>query len=222
VFEDRVERAAAKTGASSDLVRLVRVHVARLKVLIDRNWSVTPTDMLKNKLIRNYFHTLRARYDDQVVRHAQVFLTEVKKLVKADFSPTYFYQTSEIIEEVRGLGGGIVIPHPEQFWPILLADYDVDGIEVWNPQSREYTEFLIHVVTHQNKRGYRNRPLLITMGDDTHFGEKVLAPQYQDGEKAGRELGLQPAWDEVGIRKGLCVAGIDRRSLIEAYTSRLA
>ncbi len=46
----------------------------------------------------------------------------------------------------------MVIPHPEQFWPILLADYDVDGYEVWNPQSREYTDFLIRALDNQNKR----------------------------------------------------------------------
>lgn len=221
-FEDRVELAAEKTGATDELVRFCRLHVAKLKRLIDRNWSVTPTDMLKNKLVRNYFHTLRALYDNQFINHAQVFLNAVKKIVKAHFSLTYFYRTEEIIEEVRGLGGGIVIPHPEQFWPILLAHYDVDGIEVWNPQSREYTEFLIHVVNHENKLWQRHpRHLLVTMGDDTHFGEKVLDPAYQDKEKAGRELGLQPAWDDVGIRKKLALAGMDRRTVIEEYRARL-
>ncbi len=221
-FEDRVERAAAKTGADETIVRFVRLHVARLKKLIDANWSSTPEDMLKNKLVRNYFHTLRRRYEEPVIARAQMFLAAVKGIVKAGFSPTYFYRTREIIEEVRGVGGCIVIPHPEQFWPILLADYDVDGIEVWNPQSREYTEFLINVVNHQNKTWRRERPpLLITMGDDTHFGEKVLDPAYQDAEKAGRELGLQPGWDDVAIRKSLSLAGTDRARVIEEYKDRL-
>jgi hypothetical protein len=80
----------------------------------------------------------------------------VKALVKVEFSLKYFYRTSEVIEEARALGAGIVIPHPEQFWPILLKEYDVDGIEVWNPQSRRYTEFLISVLNRRNqKRGSR-------------------------------------------------------------------
>lgn len=222
-YDDRVSRAAIETGASPDLVRFVRLHVAKLKALIDRFHAVTPGDMLKNKLIRNFFHTLGDVYDQQLVKHAQVFLNAVKRIVKANFSPTYFYKTMEIIEEVRRLGGGIVIPHPEQFWPILLADYDIDGIEVWNPQSREYTEFLINVVHRENRAKRRDdRPLLIFMGDDTHFGEKVLDPAYQDPEKAGRELGVQPAWDDPAIRKSLCLAGVDRAGVIVEYRQRLA
>jgi hypothetical protein len=220
-FEERVERAAAQTGAPDEVVRFTRLHVEKLKRLIDANWSTTPQEQIKNKIIRNYFHTLRDHYDEQIIQHAQAFLKAVKQLVKKTFALTYFYKTQEIIEEVRGLGGGVIIPHPEQFWPILLADYDVDGIEVWNPQSREYTEFLINVVNRENKAGRFARPLLITMGDDTHFGEKVLDPEYQDAEKAGRELGYQPAWDDVGIRKNLAVAGMDRGRVIEEYKQRL-
>lgn len=221
-FHERVVQAAVQTGASEALVVFVRAHVARLKALIDEFHARTPADMLKNKLIRNYFSALRALYDGELIGHAQTFLTAVKAIVKQNFALTYFYATRDIIAEVRGLGGALVIPHPEQFWPILLADYDVDAIEVWNPQSREYTEFLIQVVHRQNKSpAGSERPLLITMGDDTHFGEKVLEPAYQDREKAGRELGLQPAWDDVAIRKSLCVAGMDRARVIAAYKERL-
>jgi len=222
-YSDRVDRAAARTSASEALVQFVRIHVAKLKALIDRNETITPPEMIKNKLIRNYFNALRGHYDDRIIDHAQVFLREVKMIVKREFRLSYFYRTEEVIEEVRGLGGGIVIPHPEQFWPILLAGYDVDGIEVWNPQSQEYTEFLIHVVNGQNKaRKKSERSLLVFMGDDTHFGEKVLNPQHQDEEKAGRELGVQPAWDDLAIRKSLIVANVDRARLIEQYKSRLA
>ena len=221
-FQDRVAQAAAKTGATSNLLEFVRIHVAKLRQLIDQNESITPPDMLKNKLVRNYFSALRAQYGDQLISHAQFFLNAIKKVVKLNFSPTYFYRTQEVIEEVRSLGGGIVIPHPEQFWPILLADYDVDGIEVWNPQSRQYTEFLINCVHRQNKTRRRGRrPLLIFMGDDTHFGEKVLDPAVQDESKAGRELGVQPAWDDLLIGKSLIVASTTRQSLIEEYKRRL-
>ncbi|MCK4340220.1 MAG: hypothetical protein KAY37_00670 [Phycisphaerae bacterium] len=59
------------------------------------------------------------------------------------------------------------------------------------------------------------------MADETYFGEKLLVPPYQDKRKARRELGFQPAWDEVGIRKSLCLANTDRRSVIEEYKTRL-
>ncbi len=221
-YEDRVDRAARKTGASEELVRFVRIHVEKLKKLIERNDAVTPPDMYKNKLIRFYVDALREHYDPQLIAHAQIFLQAVKQIVKSNFQLSYFYRTEEIIEEIRSIGGGIVVPHPEQFWPILLADYDVDGIEVWNPQSREFTEFLINVVNNQNKSRRRGeRSVLVFMGDDTHFGEKVLEPDRQDEEKAGRELGVQPAWDDLLIRKSLIVANIDRRRLIDEYAARL-
>lgn len=221
-FDERMQRAAAKTGASEDLVRFVRVHALKLRKLIERNEPDTPPDMLKNKLLRFYFDQLRDHHDERVINHAQIFLNAVKKIVKANFSLTYFYRTVEIIEEVRSLQGGIVIPHPEQFWPVLLADYDVDGIEVWNPQSREYTEFLVNCVHRQNTTQRKGQPpLLIFMGDDTHFGEKVIEPARQDPSKASRELGVQPAWDDLSIRKSLIVAGASRKSMIEDYKTRL-
>ena len=145
----------------------------------------------------------------------------VKYKVKEGFPLTYFYRTSEVIEEARSLGAGIVIPHPEQFWPILLADYDVDGYEVWNPQSQEYTEFLITVLNRRNKQVNNSRPLLVFMGDDTHLSEKVKEPAIRDREKACREIGLQPAWEDMQIRKQLLKAGMDRPRIIQEYTARL-
>ena len=220
-FADRAERAAAKTGATPELLEFVRTQVRKIKELIDEHEADIPADMLKNKLLRNFFNTLRERYDDRLIDHAQFFLQAIKKIVKASFSLTYFYRTSEIIEEVRRLNGGILIPHPEQFWPILLADYDIDGIEVWNPQSRQYTEFLINCVHRQNEQARNGRSLLIFMGDDTHFGEKVIDPAHQDPEKAGRELGVQPAWDDLLIRKSLIVANMNRKRVIAEYKARL-
>lgn len=220
-FDARIHRAAAKTGAPGDLVRFVQIHAAKLKKLLDEHEATTPADMIKNKLLRHYFDALREHHSDPLISHAQTFLNAVKKIVKANFALSYFYRTEEVIEEIRGLGGGIVIPHPEQFWPILLAEYDVDGIEVWNPQSQQYTEFLITHVHSRNKAG-RARPLLIFMGDDTHFGEKVLDPRNQDVEKASRELGVQPGWEDLMIRKNLIVANMDRPSVIREYVQRLS
>ncbi len=221
-FEERVAAAAEATGASDDLVRFVRIHVEKVKRLIDKNDATTPPDAIKNKLLRNFLNEQRPKYDDEMISHAQIFLTAVKRIVKSHFSMTHFYRTQEIIEEVRGLGGRIVIPHPEQFWPILLADYRIDGIEVWNPQSQQYTEFLIEFVNRHNKSlRSGDTPLLIFMGDDTHFGEKTIDPALQDTEKAGRELGVQPAWDHPDIQKSLIVGAADRAKLIEDYKLRL-
>jgi hypothetical protein len=221
-FQDRVDVAAENTGADAQLVDFVRAHVRKLKAMILSFEGETPLDMFKNKLLRDYFNSLREDHDNRLINHVQLFLKAVKKIVKREFSLEYFYRTEEFIEEVRALGGGIVIPHPEQFWPILLEDYDIDGIEVWNPQSYEYTQFLIEVVKRDNKTfKRRRRPLLITMGDDCHMGEKVKDPRYQDPEKAGREVGLQPPWDDLAIRKRLIAARADRGRVIEEYRSRL-
>jgi len=221
-FEDRLSEAAASTGANESLVQFVKTGTQKLKKLVELHYNETPKEMLRNKLIRNYFDAMRDICDDRTIGRAQIFLKSVKEIVKRQFSLSHFYEVNEFIEEIRALGGGIIIPHPEQFWPILLADYDVDGYEVWNPQSQEYTEFLINVVNSQNGSSHRKeKPLLITMGDDCHMGEKVKEPRFQDREKAAREIGVQPAWDDLAIRKSLIFAGVDRRRAIAEYIGRL-
>jgi hypothetical protein len=178
--------------------------------------------MIKNKMVRNFLHALRPIYGHQLIDRAQNFLQAVKQAVKQDFPLQYFYRTSEIIEEARGLGAGIVVPHPEQFWPILLADYDVDGYEVWNPQSQRYTDFLISVVQEKNRGQPASKPpLLVFMGDDTHMGEKVKDADEMDEAKAGREVGYQPAWDDRTVGKRLLGNSISRKRVIAEYTSRL-
>ncbi len=221
-FEDRLQLAASYTGADADLVEFVRVNAGKLRSLIQMHEALTPPEAIKNKLVQHYFDSLRETYDDTLVNHAQSFLKAVKEIVKARFALEYFYDTHQFLEEIRGLGGGVVIPHPEQFWPVLLADYDVDGIEVWNPQSRDFTGFLINAVNRQNRaRPKGKRPLLILMGDDTHMGEKARDPRLQDPEKAGREIGVQPAWEDLKIKKSLIVANADRGSVIREYMHRL-
>ncbi|MBF0275374.1 MAG: hypothetical protein HQK84_09110, partial [Nitrospinae bacterium] len=170
----------------------------------------------------NFFENLKDDYDELLLNRALNFIKEMKRIVKENFALDYFYKTEEIIEEVRGLGGGIVVPHPEQFWPILLAEYDVDGYEVWNPQSREFTEFLINVVNKQNKqKRFNKKDLLIFMGDDCHMGEKVKDSNKRKPEKYKREIGVQEAWDDLTIRKSLIFANTDRSSVIDEYTARL-
>ena len=222
-FEDRVNEAAHATWADEDVVSFARMHGLRLREMIERNWRSTPREMIKNKLLRNFVDEQRETFGEAIIDHVQTFLKALKMIVKRNFALDYFYRTEEVIEEVRGLGGGVVIPHPEQFWPVLLDDLDVDGIEVWNPQSFEYTEFLIDVVLRKNRtRARSDRPIFITMGDDCHMGEKVKEPRTQDPEKAGREIGVQPPWDDLNIRKSLIVAQADRGNLIREYKARLA
>lgn len=220
--EHRRQLAASRTNAEEDLVAFVRIQSVKLKRLLIAHEVDLPEDAYKNKLVRNFFDTLRGRYDDRLVNKAQVYAKAVKDVVKEEFSLSYFYRASEIIEEARSLGGGVVIPHPEQFWPILLADYDVDGIEVWNPQSQQYTEFLINVVNRRNRLGWNGeRPVLVFMGDDCHMSEKTRDPAEQDPEKAAREIGLQPAWHDYAIRKTLIVNGVSRHKIINTYRERL-
>jgi hypothetical protein len=220
--EDRLQQAAAVTGADADLIEFVRKVTRKVKMLLENNFSITPKEMVRNKLLFFFFDGLRDDLGDRLINRVHIFLREVKRLVKQSFSPRYFYETEQIIEEIRSLGGGIIIPHPEQFWPILLADYDVDGYEVWNPQSREYTDFLINTLNRQNRQRQDGRkPLLVMMGDDCHMGEKAKEPRFQDREKTARELGVQPAWDDLTVRKSLILAGIDRARMIEQYKERL-
>ncbi|SMF17766.1 hypothetical protein [Desulfovibrio gilichinskyi] len=221
--EKRVHEAARETGADENLVEMVKVYVTKIQTMLDENWSDIPKDSVKNKLIKNFFDALRPKYGDTSINRIQAYLKAVKSLVKKDFSLKFFYRATEVIEEARALGGCVVIPHPEEFWPILLAKYDVDGIEVWNPQSQRYTEFLISVVNEQNiNRRPGNKEILIFMGDDCHMSEKTKSIETQDPAKAAREIGMQPAWNDLNIRKKLIIAGINRQSVIDEYRTRLA
>ena len=69
------------------------------------------------------------------------------------------------------------------------------------------------------RRGRRS--ILVFMGDDTHLAEKIKDPVIQDPAKTSREVGLQPAWDDLTIRKSLIVANADRDTIIQEYSSRL-
>ncbi|MDR3641256.1 MAG: hypothetical protein P4L39_08025 [Humidesulfovibrio sp.] len=219
--EARLTSVAADTGAAEETIRFARLHAVKLLALLDRHLGSLPVDILKNKLVRGFLDAQRARYGDRLVTRVQAFVQAVKLRVKAQFPMQYFYRASEVIEEARGFGAGIVIPHPEQFWPILLADYDVDGCEVWNPQSQRYTEFLIDTLARKNRKGWTERPQLVFMGDDTHMSEKLRNPD-KTSDKVQREIGVQPAWDDIGIRKRLLASGMDRARVINEYTARLS
>jgi hypothetical protein len=59
------------------------------------------------------------------------------------------------------------------------------------------------------------------MGDDTHMSEKAKDPAKQDPQKAGREVGLQPPWDDPALAKSLQRAGLNRDRVIKEYRQRL-
>jgi len=220
-MEHRLLLAAQKTAASEELIRFTRIHARRLRRLIRDNEARTEPTMIKNKLVRNYFDRLRDQYDDRLIDQVQEFARRVKKIVKANFDPSFFFTVQEVIEEARLHNPIIIVPHPEQSWPVLLADYDVDGFEVWNPQSQDYTEFMIGVVHRLNTARPDRHPILAMMGDDCHMGEKTKPKDKQDPVKSVREIGLQPAWDELPIRKSLVLGNIRKESLIEEYRQRL-
>ncbi|MHC1753622.1 hypothetical protein [Humidesulfovibrio sp.] len=219
--EARLNAVAADTGAAEETLRFARIHALKLLALLERGQAEVPLETLKNKLVRGFLDAQRPRYGDRLVTRVQSFAQSVKLRVKAHFPMQYFYRATEVIEEARGFGAGIVIPHPEQFWPILLADYDVDGYEVWNPQSQRYTEFLIDTLARKNRKGWNHRRQLVFMGDDTHMSEKLRNPDPAS-DKVQREIGVQPAWDDIGIRKRLLASGMDRACVINEYTARLS
>lgn len=222
-YEYKLREAIKKTAADEELVEFAKIYTNKVKMLVNKNYNNTPSVSIKNKLLPNYIILLKEFYDESIVNKALVLLKEVKKVVKRNFKLDFFYETNEFIEEIRSIGGGIVIPHPEQFWPVLLADYDIDGIEVWNPQSREFTKFLIDVVINKNKhRKQGNAPVLVFMGDDTHLGEKLKKPEHQNKEKASREIGIQTAWDDIEIKKSLILGNFSRGKVIDDYKERLA
>ncbi len=220
--EDKLAQAVKESGADDELVTLTRALCRKLEALLDRHEGDIPPSAFKNKLVAAWVDSMRPVLGPAVANRVLSLLKSVKSVVKEHFPLTYFYRTTEFIEETRALGGGVVIPHPEQFWPILLAEYDVDGVEVWNPQSQRYTEFLISVLHEKNRRrGGGRRPILVFMGDDTHMGEKALPATSGSSRKAVREIGLQPAWDDLLIAKQLILAGMDRGAVISQYRQRL-
>ncbi len=218
----RRQLASGLTGTDNETIEIVAKICGKLKKLIDQRYVDTPKNSIKNKLIPNFIFAHSSVLDAKVIQRALFFVKEVKKIVKANFSLEYFYNTQDVIEEVRSLEGGIIVPHPEQFWPILLANYDVDGYEVWNPQSREFTEFLIKVVIEKNKnKQYRKKPLLVFTGDDCHLGAKLNNLGAEDPEKTIREIGYQPIWDDMQTLKAMRLGNFTKSSIIDEYLARL-
>jgi len=77
------------------------------------------------------------------------------------------------------------------------------------------------VIRKNRERRHTERPLLVMMGDDCHLSAKLLDPDAQRQDSASREVGYQPAWHEITIRKSLKMGDFDRKRIIEEYRSRL-
>jgi hypothetical protein len=220
--EPRRQAAARQAFVDPDTVALAGALAGELRRRLRENETSTPPIVLKNKLVRAWFDQARGRLGDAAIDRAQAWLKATKVLVKGGFDPRYFFETRAVLEEARAAGAGILVPHPEQFWPVLLADYDVDGYEVWNPASSEYTDFLIHAVERLNRHRERPaRPMLVTMGDDAHLGEKARPPERQDPTKAGREVGVQPGWRDPAVRRALDELSVSKQKVMREYRSRL-
>ncbi|MBN1620021.1 hypothetical protein JW890_04805 [candidate division WOR-3 bacterium] len=220
--EDILNKAAEKTGSDHETIKMVKSYTLKLKIMIDKFGSEIPKESLKNKLLSNYFISLKEHFSNQKINKCLSFLYEIKITLKKIFSLEYFFRVQEIIEEARLYNGGIIVPHPEQFWPILLADYDVDGYEVWNPQSKDFTQFLTETIIKKNRSfSHSSKKLLPMMGDDTHLGEKFKDPEFRDPEKSNREIGYQPAWKNEVIKFSLDKAGFTKERVLNEYLNRL-
>jgi len=78
-----------------------------------------------------------------------------------------------------------------------------------------------NVVMKKNKQKNTSRLLLVMMGDDTHMSEKFLPRHAQSPDKVAREVGYQPAWHEITIRKSLKMGDFGRDRMIREYKNRL-
>jgi hypothetical protein len=217
------------TAAASELCRAgfepaereaAALYAARLKAMIDASGIASGPGavMLKNRLLTDYMER-RARAGDPTGLDRLIALTNMLKArVKGAVDPTRFHEARDLIEEARGLGAGVVIPHPPRFWPALLAELDTDGWEVWNPSTPSHTVFLTECLA---RKGAVKRPLLAFMGDDTHMSSKIRLHMVSDKGGGDREIGFQPPWKDPEAQAALKAAGQSRRRTMEEYMARI-
>lgn len=215
--------AAKQCGATKKVINTVGRSAAQLHALVSNYMQTQKAQysahICKNKLIRNYLDSTQPLPKD-LMPVAQRYVQAVKKIMKKDFDYSDLHPVEAVIEEARALGAGIVIPHPEVFWPVLLAGYDVDGVEVWNPCSNRYTTVILDMIARQNQ-GHKHKKLLLPfMGDDCHMAEKTRPIALQDPEKADREIGLQP-WERPDIVERLKAMNMTKESIMDMYRERL-
>jgi hypothetical protein len=209
-----------KSGLDGASLALAGIFAARLQRLIgslDIHHSPRSA-MLKNRLLTDFMQERSGDLEPAALSGALSVVGLVKAMVKRRFDPRRFHTAREVIEEARGLGAGVVVPHPPQFWPALLDDLDVDGWEVWNPSTPKHALFLIECLG--RARG-RKRPLLAFMGDDTHMSSKIR-PDVIDGQGGQlREIGFQPPWGSPLVADALRLRGQSRERTMDEYRARL-
>ncbi|MDR2141086.1 MAG: hypothetical protein LBR11_04735 [Deltaproteobacteria bacterium] len=220
--DEAIKNEIKKQGFSTDSINLARLLAKRLKNLIEKAdlGDSDRAEMLKNRLLPDFMAARGQEYPPALLDRAMALGRLVKSQVKRRLMPSRFHTVREVIEEARGLGAGVVIPHPPLFWPILMDDLDVDGWEVWNPSTPNHTIFLIDTLARQKKT---KRPLLAFMGDDTHMSSKIR-PDQKSEEKNNfdREIGFQSPWRDPQVAKALARAGQSREKTMDEYRARLA
>ncbi|MDR1165136.1 MAG: hypothetical protein LBO66_04545 [Deltaproteobacteria bacterium] len=210
-----------KMGFHETSVRLARLYASKLQNLLAETRIVaTPrAETLKNRLITDFIEKKATDLPPLALDRLLALVNCVKKAVKGRLNPARFHAAREVIEEARGLGAGIVIPHPPLFWPALLDDLDVDGWEVWNPSTPNHTLFLIGCLARKPQGAKR---LLAFMGDDTHMSSKIRASMAYDKGGPPREIGFQPPWRDPAVAQALKDAGQSRERTLAEYRARLA
>lgn len=213
-----------KGSISREGILMARFYAIRLKALIEESGIIggSRDEMLKNRLLTDFIMARTAPEHQIFAEQAFIYINAIKKMVKKNLKPAEFYSPEEVIEEARSLKAGVVIPHPPQFWPILLDDLDVDGWEVWNPSTPDHTMFLLEVMNQANacRRAGRRR-LLAFMGDDTHMSAKFRRNLCAEKDSANREIGFQPPWNDPAVKDLLNRTGQSLTQTINEYRSRL-
>jgi hypothetical protein len=210
-----------KLGYHSQTIKMGKRMASKLRRLVIESGVIgTPrAEMLKNRLLTDYIAKKGAPIDGESMDRLLSFVKQTKNLVKARVDPSRFYPARDLIEEARGLGAGVIIPHPPRFWPALLDDLDVDGWEVWNPSTPDHVLFLIDCLKRRKKI---KRDLLAFMGDDTHMSSKIRPDISDKKESIKAEIGFQPPWVLEDVKAALKDAGQSRERTINEYLSRIS
>ncbi|MDR2367537.1 MAG: hypothetical protein LBF58_05405 [Deltaproteobacteria bacterium] len=219
--DESIRQEINNNGLDHQALDLTGFFASRLKQLIHGR-EVQDTDrseMLKNRLLTDFMLARCQGLDPTLFGSSLSVANIVKSFVKHRLNYQRFSEAQDVIEEARGLGAGIVIPHPPQFWPALLDDLDVDGWEVWNPSTPNHALFLIESLA--RAQGRYKRPLLAFMGDDTHMSSKIRANVTEDKNGRGREIGFQPPWWDPKVAEALKKTGQGRERTMDEYRARI-
>ena len=222
---DSVNYPGLKASICDESLLMARFYALRLKSMIEESGIMGSDrdEMLKNRLLPDFILGRACNVHQPLVDQAIIYINAVKKEVKKRLSPEAFYSPQEVIEEARGLKAGIVIPHPPQFWPILLADLDVDGWEIWNPSTPDHALFLLEALNRVNESRSKGRSeLLAFMGDDTHMSAKFRHNRSDAKGSAQREIGFQDLWNEPEIKAALDHGGQSLHRTISEYRRRMS